>query len=1264
MARTMQRLTPAARRFYRAFYQWNVVQGAGAGALPHSATTARSRRIATSSHLGQENRPQRERARWKPNTRVRAASGGAVDWRPMHNQPNQDQDEIRSIRTWLDFPVKTPSQWPSAGLHAWQQAIRYRGEDGLVVAVALPVDQVERMKQAYGPSLERMTKGTGATIELIPDQDGGMGLALIKTPLLHADHLKTILWTFKLDQPYTSVESILNGERIKRNRRPAPKGWAEHERSMWNRCKLQTPAEWPPSQMLPWEMVFRARDVYTKRGRLDLAIPESWFQSMHHEGRDAAVFLRSICGQVSIPDFPIKSARDGSEVYDVRNCSLRGDMAALHAATTHIGLLKKSDNQPPTSTPPGYADLRPAINERPTGQAETFILVPSALTTFITDEAFRMAVKRLTGLEEFHFKIHRVDQEHVSIPVRGSREACRLATQLIRWRIRFAYLHLVRFGAPGDSGAIPPPPDRFFPAHEAQPQPHFYAKLIFVPDVARKLNHDLARKWIQADDLLQLSLETGCKIATVDEGRDGWVVEGSQTGLERVKAVFQQRLDQAGEDLRVWEIERGEVQWHRAHPYAPTWLPSMANLECLQTHERSSAYLQHLAECSDIVSYHPSPQPYAPLPNGEFAEDEASSSPEPKSTPTQHQTLPEDMRAILRPLTHPVVLITARDADHSDIDESSFIGCRGVTVSSFTAVTLFPQPIVSFNLKVPSRTWDAIASSQWLTAHILSANTDAATLTHAFTQPYPSPEHAFHVIRKLGVQISLPTNEPSRSPRLNHKEAVLAQVHARVLPAKCVQAGDHVIVVAEVKKVGIARREDERRPIEGGREKALARLGSDEVVGLTYAKKGYRKGAGEMIQIPDKLPDVDEVVEQEPKTGEKLIGRGKIQGIGGEQSGGKTETQLSEEDDEDVFNPEEMHGREELMNRRREGIQGKSEGMQEEDEQDLGRGASHVRAPYRHHTHVDLSKSADAQSGTTENFNGRGGKSSKAQELSGNVDQVLGSARAEPRPVAGKSRQFPMSSSAERRMRSAQFKLERSAQRQPRRSFSAAATPPYEDEQGDTTKPSPQQQKQEQAHQDPSNYVNDPNLLNQTIANFLGEPQPSSPDSASNHHHQHRPGIRRIRALLRAQEAAVQASHELQSALEAGTLTPTRSLELESTIRTNDRRVTKTLALRAANSLRILLDTGSIPPVVVRSAADFRRIAWMEAQIEKGQRVLLDEAKEVRELFEAGKIDEDVFARAREQVRTVFGVLDGEVRRLRDGVREAQEDGDGDDGGD
>ncbi|KAI7707111.1 hypothetical protein KC353_g11834, partial [Hortaea werneckii] len=1212
MARTMPRLTPAARRFYRAFYQWNVVQGAGPGTLPHSATTACSRRIATSSHLRQEKRADRARSRWKLHSNARAASGGAVEWRPMYNQPPQDQDEIRSIRTWLDFPVKTPSQWPSAGLQAWQQAVRYRGEDGLVVEVALPLDQVERMKQVYGPSLERLTKGTGATIELRTVQGGEMSLALVKTPLLHADHLKTILWTFKLDQPYTSVESILNGERIKRNRRPAPKGWTEHERSMWNRCKLQTPAEWPPSQMLPWEMVFRVRDVYTKRGRLDLAIPESWFQNVHREGRDAAVFLRSICGEMYIPDFPIKSARDGSEVYDVRNCSLRGDMAALHAATTHLGLLKKCDKQTSTSTPPGHADLSPAIKEGPTRQAETSILVPSALTTFITDEAFRMAVKRLTGLEEFDRKIHRVDKEHVSISVRGSREPCRLAAQLIRWRIRFAYLHLFRFGAPGDAGAIAPPPDRFIPAHEAQPQPHLYAKLVFVPDPTPKLSQDLARKWIQTDDMLQLSLETGCKIATVDEGRDGWVVEGPQPGLEQVKAVFQQRLDQSGEDLRVWEIERGEVQWHRADSDAPTWLPSMANLDCLQMHERTSAYLQHLAQCSDIVSYHPAPHSYAPLPNEEFIEEEASSPPEQKSTTTQHQTLPEDMRAVLRPLTHPVVLITARDAAHPDLDQSTFIGCRGVTVSSFTAVTLFPQPIVSFNLKVPSRTWDAIASSQWLTAHILSANTDAATLTHAFTQPYPSPEHAFHVIRKLGVEISLPTNEPSRSPRLNHNEAVLAQVHARILPAKCVQAGDHVIVVAEVKKVGIARREDERRPIEGGREKALARLGSEEVVGLTYAKKGYRKGAGEMIQIPDKLPDVDEVVEQEQATGGKVIGRKEIQGIGGEQSGGKTETQLSEEDDEDLFKPEEMHGREGLMDGRRESADGKSEGMQEEDEQDLGMGAPDVRAPHRHHTHVDLGKSADAQSGMDEAFNGRGGKDSKAHELSGNVDQVLGSARAEPRPVAGKSRQFPMFSSAERKMRSAQFKLERSAQRQPSRSFSAAATPPYEDEQGDTAKPSqrqPQQKEQEQAQQDPSTYVNDPNLLNQTIANFLGEP-PSSPDPTANH----RPGIRRIRALLRAQEAASKASHELQAALEAGTLTPSQSLELESTIRTNDRRVTKTLALRAANSLRIFLDTGSLPSSSSSSSLeggmDFRRVAWMESQIEKGQRAVLDEAKE------------------------------------------------------
>ncbi|KAI7465506.1 hypothetical protein KC351_g14952 [Hortaea werneckii] len=1257
MARTMQHLTPAARRFYRAFYQWSLVQDAGAGALPHSATTTCSRRIATSSHLGQEKKPERERSRGKQHFSARVTSGGAVEWRPAHNQPHPEQDEIRSIRTWLDFPIKTSSQWPSAGLQAWQQAIRYRGEDGLVVEVALPSDQVERMKQAYGPSLEQLTKETGASIELRPAQDEGISLALVKTPLVHADRLKIILWTFKLDQPYNSVASTLNGERIKRNRGPAPKGWNEYERSMWNRFELKATADWPPSQMLPWEMVFRARDVHTKRGKLELAIPESWFQYMRRERRDATTFLRSVLGDVYIPKFPIKSARDGSEVHDVRNCSFRGDMAALHAATTFLGTLKNFENSLPTTTAHGYAGLPLTINKDPTSHTGISILVPSALTTFVTDKAFRLAVKRLTGLEKFHHKIHPVDDDHVSISFRGLGEPCRLAAQLVRWRIRFAYLHLFRFGASGDSGAIAPPPDRFFPAHEAQPQPQFYAKLIFVPDLHPKLKEDLARQWIQADDMLKLSLETGCKIATVDEGRDGWIVEGPEPGLERVKIVFQQRLDQAGEDLRVWEIEKGEVQWHRADAETPAGLPSMANLECLQVHERSSAYLQQLAQCSDIVSYHPAPQPYAPLPNEEFVEDEAISSPE--STPTQHQTLPEDMRAVLRPLTHPVVLITARDAIHSNANQSPFIGCRGVTVSSFTAVTLSPQPIVSFNLKVPSRTWDAIASSQWLTAHILSANADAATLTHAFTQPYPSPEHAFHVIRKLGVEISLPTNEPSRSPRLNHNEAVLAQVHARILPAKCVQAGDHVIVVAEVKKVGIARREDERRPIEGGREKALARLGSEEVVGLTYAKKGYRKGAGEMIQIPDKLPDVDEVVELESARGEEVIGKKMIQGNEREETGGKTETQLSEEDDEDVFKPEEMHGMEGLINGRREEVSGggKSEAMQEEDKQDLGVGASDFRTPHMHHKYVNLGESTAAQSSADEVFHRLRGSDSEAQELSGNVDQLLDSARAEPRPVLGQPRQLPAFSSAERKMRSAQFKLERSAQRQPSRSFSAAATPPYEDGQGDdTTNSTPRQQQQDQAHQAPSAHVNDPNLFSQTLADLLGEP-PADPA-------QNPPGIRRIRGLLRAQEASLEASHELQSALEAGTLTTSQSLELETTIRTNDRRVTKTLALRAANALRILLDTNSMPPLLTSSTADFRRVAWMEAQIEKGQRALLEEAKEVRDLFEEGRIDEEVFVQAKEKLRRVFGVLEGEAGRLREWVREAQEEGgDGGDGG-
>ncbi|KAI4152066.1 MAG: hypothetical protein LQ340_003131, partial [Diploschistes diacapsis] len=80
--------------------------------------------------------------------------------------------------------------------------------------------------------------------------------------------------------------------------------------------------------------------------------------------------------------------------------------------------------------------------------------------------------------------------------------------------------------------------------------------------------------------------------------------------------------------------------------------------------------------------------------------------------------LSKNVRFAMRKVPHAVVVVTASTLEsHKPNTETDFTGPRppplqhGMLVSSFNTVTLQPEPVVSFNVKVPSKTYDAIAES-------------------------------------------------------------------------------------------------------------------------------------------------------------------------------------------------------------------------------------------------------------------------------------------------------------------------------------------------------------------------------------------------------------------------------------------------------------------------------------------------------------------------------------------------------------------------
>ncbi|KAK5685885.1 hypothetical protein LTS10_001998 [Elasticomyces elasticus] len=216
--------------------------------------------------------------------------------------------------------------------------------------------------------------------------------------------------------------------------------------------------------------------------------------------------------------------------------------------------------------------------------------------------------------------------------------------------------------------------------------------------------------------------------------------------------------------------------------------------------------------------------------------------------------LAEDVRAVSRASTHPVVIITSRTPAPSGgketVDEM-VRHCRAVTVSSFTTVTLDPVPIVTFNLKVPSRTWDAISQTQRLCVHFMAATQSAVAITSLFTRPYERPEEPFLALANVGARVLL--RRSTASPKIKDDEgAILARMDAALLRDKCVHVGDHVVVFAEVQNITLPGEEQDTN-----RFAALKRLEGKS--GLAYGRREYRE-MGDAISLPEMPQRLDEAV--------------------------------------------------------------------------------------------------------------------------------------------------------------------------------------------------------------------------------------------------------------------------------------------------------------------------------------------------------------------------------------------------------------------
>ncbi|KAJ5086743.1 FMN-binding split barrel-like protein [Penicillium alfredii] len=121
----------------------------------------------------------------------------------------------------------------------------------------------------------------------------------------------------------------------------------------------------------------------------------------------------------------------------------------------------------------------------------------------------------------------------------------------------------------------------------------------------------------------------------------------------------------------------------------------------------------------------PSPQTTAGDPNPQH-----TTTTRPQPTGPLSPTISDHVRLLMRRVPYPVAIITATDPAGPP-DTTAF---RGMTVSSFNTVTLTPHPVISFNVRRPSETLNALLASGRFLVHLLAPGPATATLARDFSK--------------------------------------------------------------------------------------------------------------------------------------------------------------------------------------------------------------------------------------------------------------------------------------------------------------------------------------------------------------------------------------------------------------------------------------------------------------------------------------------------------------------------------------------------
>ena len=811
----MQPYGRATRRFYLAFHRWNTFTPYCATEKPWSRIVSRRQ-----SHLSttRSNVPVEQITRddLPPNIQTRTSNGDNTEQPPSSvsrgSRDGKVQVKLGRVEDALELPFNDfqPNQY----------AVRSRSFPNVGVEIAVPVDTLRRAVVRFGRRLRRLRGRTGVTIEA--------------RNIFH-----TVEKSSRDHQSRLQVQSVLiSGEEAKVEKTSkvilnsvfTPTDMRDWFGSLQHVSHLSRHSD----TLRPFEVLLR--QYFSTGVTVELSAPEEAWSIESQQVRELSFHARRKGTRMEIGQPELRPLNNNlTETAPARSVLLSGAHWQVFSTCESLLLLLKNAEPEPSPSPNGHRDEEmPAVNVDAIDPMEQ-VKIPSYYCAIELEKGpsgHNKAVAFLSSNRELAIRrimkssgcgIHR--KLNTIFFLTGTHWEVDAGLQLFKDTVNNIYrglgiphqdINILEFGLISHMsfnlrrvlrGGKDHTPDhtsditsegKIQPIHSEKPQP--VSEILSI--TAQEHNLIIELRGDECEQIVvaavnplnsafsSLVKETGCRTVYV-AGAGSIVAKGSRNALQAFERQAQQLVQETCIGLGI---------------------PS-SNLTIRTQLVSSEQNEERASPGSDRDGY----------PSRSDAQQSGESS-----------QLREDLRIALRALSHPVVLVTAQDtiAEGQSKDIAQLEASRGVTISSFSTVSLDPYPIITFNLKVPSRSWDAIRFSGQLHLHLLAATPQGAAIAHVFTQPYEQGHLPFQKLQEVGVRTFVfPHSSP---PQIIHSEAVLAHIGARLLPDHCRHVGDHVIVVAEVNSCYTQSNGDSQGPSETG-------VNTKERAGLGYSMMVYRR---------------------------------------------------------------------------------------------------------------------------------------------------------------------------------------------------------------------------------------------------------------------------------------------------------------------------------------------------------------------------------------------------------------------------------------